>query len=107
MSRKIVGVWAGLLLLVGIPFAFAGVEGVPSCKADPASAVLASIEQSLVPMGIDPALCGTCLNCSSSNLCYGLLIGDPCNHQGGTCQAVNGCALANCCRCANAPPSLF
>ena len=32
------------------------------------------------------------------------LIGDACSGTGGTCQAFDGCALFNCCRCANIQP---
>ena len=48
----------------------------------------------------DPATCGACGDfCSSDNACYGRLLGDRCNNNGGTCQAFTGCALFNCCRC--------
>jgi hypothetical protein len=74
----------------------------PACQADPAAEALAVIGLQPVLKGHDPATCGRCLNCSSTNDCFGKLIGDICSNNGGTCQAFNGCALYNCCRCGNA-----
>jgi hypothetical protein len=73
----------------------------PACQADPAAKALAVIGLQPVLKGHDPATCGRCLNCSSTNVCFGKLIGDLCSGTGGTCQAFDGCALYNCCRCAN------
>jgi hypothetical protein len=73
----------------------------PACQADPAAKALAVIGLQPVLKGHDPATCGRCLNCSSTNVCFGKLLGDPCSGTGGTCQAFDGCALYNCCRCAN------
>lgn len=76
----------------------------PACKADPAAQALAVIGLQPVLKGHDPATCGRCFNCSSTNTCHGKLLGDPCIAPGGTpstCQAFNGCALYNCCQCTN------
>lgn len=77
----------------------------PACQADPAAEALAVIGLQPVLKGHDPATCGRCLNCSSTNTCFGKLIGDSCTGPGSTpstCQAFNGCALYNCCQCTNA-----
>jgi hypothetical protein len=74
----------------------------PACKADPAAQALAVIGLQPVLKGHDPATCGRCFNCSSDNDCFGRLLGDRCNNLGATCQAFDGCALYNCCRCVNA-----
>jgi hypothetical protein len=77
----------------------------PACKADPAAQAFAVIGFDPVLKGHDPATCGRCFNCSSTNTCFGKLLGDPCIAPGGTpstCQAFNGCALYNCCQCTNA-----
>lgn len=76
----------------------------PACKADPAAQAFAVIGFDPVLKGHDPATCGRCFNCTSVNTCFGKLIGDPCISTGTTpttCQAFDGCALYNCCRCAN------
>jgi hypothetical protein len=85
------------------PPALLSLEG-PSCQADAATAALAEIGIQPIFKGHDPALCWKCQHCSSTNVCAGKLIGDPCSSTGGTCQAVDGCALYNCCRCANIQP---
>lgn len=105
-----------LLLLAGAVAAPAQtVDGLPSepvplvegpeasCSSNPAEAVTAQVLSPIL-LGHDPATCGRCLHCSSDNLCAGRLFGDPCNNNGGSCQAFDGCALYNCCRCVNAPP---
>lgn len=107
LSATCLLLFAGMALAAGDPVpappAFLSPEG-PACQADTATAALAQVGLQSVFKGHDPALCWKCFNCSSSNLCAGKLIGDACSSTGGTCQAFNGCALYNCCRCANAQP---
>jgi hypothetical protein len=113
MSKRILLSAACLLLLTGLalaggapvsgPPALLSLEG-PACQADAATTALAEIGIQPVFRGHDPALCWKCQHCSSTNVCAGKLIGDACSSTGGTCQAVDGCALYNCCRCANIQP---
>lgn len=110
MSKRILLSAACLLLLAGMALAagepvpaLLSLEG-PSCQADATSAAMTELGIQPIFKGHDPALCWKCFNCSSSNLCAGKLIGDACSSTGGTCQAFNGCALYNCCRCGNAHP---
>jgi len=114
MPKKLPLFCLGLLLLAGVGFAgeapaagseppaFLAAEG-PSCQADAVTTALADLGLQPVFQGHDPATCGRCLHCTSTNVCFGQLIGDPCG-SGGTCQAFDGCALYNCCRCANVQP---
>ncbi|HEX6904872.1 MAG TPA: hypothetical protein VF789_34510 [Thermoanaerobaculia bacterium] len=112
MSRN-VALTLVCLLLAG--FAFAAEAPVsappgtlspegPACQADPAAAMFSQLGLEPVFKGHDPATCGRCLHCASTNVCAGKLIGDVCSGTGGTCQAFDGCALYNCCRCANIQP---
>lgn len=88
---------------VSAPPGLLSAEG-PSCQADPAASAFSKLGIKPVFRGHDPATCGRCLNCASTNVCAGQLIGDVCSSTGGTCQAFDGCALYNCCRCANTQP---
>lgn len=77
-------------------------EQAPSCSMSPAGALAPGAEPQ-PQRDWDPATCAACSgHCSSSNDCFGLKIGDFCNNNGGVCKAFDGCALFNCCRCANA-----
>lgn len=115
MPKKLPLFCLGLLLFAGTGFAgqgptagpeppvFLAAEG-PSCQADAVTATLTDLGLQPVFRGHDPATCGRCLHCASTNVCAGRLIGDLCDNNGGTCQAFDGCALYNCCRCANVQP---
>lgn len=79
------------------------IDEAPSCSVSPAGELAPGAEAAALPQGgWDPATCGACgHHCSSDNLCFGLLLGDFCNNNGGICRAFDGCALFNCCRCSN------
>jgi len=110
MSKTILLVVVCLLLFAGIALAAGEAVPVPpallspatgpACQAD-AAAALTGLGLQPVYRDHDPATCGRCLNCASTNVCAGKLLGDVCSLNGGTCQAFDGCALYNCCRCAN------
>ena len=77
------------------------VDEAPSCSVSPAGQ-LAPGAEAQPQRDWDPATCAACgEHCSSDNLCFGRLIGDFCNNNGGICRAFDGCALFNCCRCSN------
>ncbi len=109
MSKKILLFVACLLLCAGIALAGEAVPAPPALLAAPMGpACQVDAAMALTNLGLqpvyrdhDPATCARCLNCASTNVCAGKLLGDVCNINGGTCQAFDGCALYNCCRCAN------
>ena len=114
MSKKILLSVACLLLCVGMALAGEAVQAPPAlvaaatgpaCGADAAATALTGLGFQPVYRDHDPATCGRCLNCASTNVCAGKLLGDVCSINGGTCQAFDGCALYNCCRCANVQPA--
>lgn len=108
LSAACLLVFAGSALAAEAPApvapGFVSAEG-PACQADPAATAFESLKLKPGFKGWDPATCGRCLNCSSTNVCAGKVIGDACSGTGGTCQAFDGCALFNCCRCANIQPA--
>ena len=111
MSKRILLSVACLVLFAGIVLAAGEVapaapallsaETGPACQVDSAAAALTQLGFQPVYRGHDPATCGRCLHCKSTTACAGRLLGDLCNNDGSTCQAFDGCALYNCCRCSN------
>jgi hypothetical protein len=111
MSRKIVGLLAVSLTLLGLSLA-RNVDAAQSLvlassaasmtRAAPTDGGAGCIAALTAQISGEP-FCGTCFgSCSSDAACDGRHAGDLCSNDGGVCHIFNGCGAHDCCVCANA-----